>query len=345
MTEPPLNNQLIESWPIFICYRQVDGKAAARRLHLVLDKWQTRVPADAHKPERTAQLDVYLDENMPGVGDWTQIHGPYLQKARAFILVCTPGSALNEGDGDWVHLEIDTWLKKNPDVSPIIVDPLNAGSRFIPKQVARCWPDIQRIPLIEEEWQNLSEAVLEQKRAGLRAQILGAILPSGTAVYEQELRKERDRARRLAVANVVSVLLLTLASIAILMVRSARDNAKHAESRAEFRAKTARASELAAYSNTNRETDHGLSLLLAVASVDTQETPQGYQALICALTHIPWLERYVSGHQDSLPEYRAAAISPTGKYLARTSNYLEWHRSHEGGAELGPCDIVPSVSL
>jgi hypothetical protein len=28
-------------WPIFICYRQVDGSAAARRLHEMLDKWQT----------------------------------------------------------------------------------------------------------------------------------------------------------------------------------------------------------------------------------------------------------------------------------------------------------------
>ena len=55
MTTPQL-------WPIFICYRRADGITSARRLHEILDKWKTSGPDG--KP---IQLDVYLDETMPGV--------------------------------------------------------------------------------------------------------------------------------------------------------------------------------------------------------------------------------------------------------------------------------------
>ena len=50
-------------WPIFICYRRVDGGAAAHRLKETLDKNQIQ---DDKQP---IQLDVYLDEEVPGVAD------------------------------------------------------------------------------------------------------------------------------------------------------------------------------------------------------------------------------------------------------------------------------------
>jgi hypothetical protein len=37
---------------------------------------------------------------MPAVADWREIHRPYLEKARAFIVICTPGSNLIEGPED-----------------------------------------------------------------------------------------------------------------------------------------------------------------------------------------------------------------------------------------------------
>ena len=64
MTTPQL-------WPIFICYRRIDGIASARRLHEILDKWTTTGPDG--KP---IQLDVYLDETMPGVENWKELHRP-----------------------------------------------------------------------------------------------------------------------------------------------------------------------------------------------------------------------------------------------------------------------------
>lgn len=52
-----------QKWPIFICYRHVDGFATARRLHEILDQLTTTVPGG-----QQIVVDVYLD--MPGVADW-----------------------------------------------------------------------------------------------------------------------------------------------------------------------------------------------------------------------------------------------------------------------------------
>jgi hypothetical protein len=195
-------------WPIFICYRRSDGIAVARRLHEMLDKWQTAGPEG-----QPIQLDAYLDETMPGVADWKGLHRPYLEKARAIIVVCTPGAKLNEGPADWVHREIDWWLEHR-DVAPILIDPLGEGVRYVPSQIVRRWPDIQRIALVEEDWENLSEVALEEKTAAVRRQILGTILPSGAEIYAQELEEERRRAQWLRRALVVSMVLLASATSA-----------------------------------------------------------------------------------------------------------------------------------
>ena len=99
MPSPPVKRQL---WPIFICYRRVDGSPAARRLYEVLDKHDVTGPQG-----QPIQLDVYLDETVPGVANWKEMHRPYLEKARALVVVCTPGARLTEGKADWVHREID----------------------------------------------------------------------------------------------------------------------------------------------------------------------------------------------------------------------------------------------
>jgi hypothetical protein len=137
-------------------------------------------------------LDVYLDQTMPAVADWRDIHRPYLERARALIVVCTPGAKIDEGPEDWVHKEIGWWLEHRASV-PILVDPLRQGIRYVPNVISGRWPDIQRIPLVEAEWTNLPEAELKEKATALRRQIVGNILPSGAAVYAAELKAERLR--------------------------------------------------------------------------------------------------------------------------------------------------------
>jgi beta-lactamase superfamily II metal-dependent hydrolase len=189
MSKPPL-------WPIFICYRRVDGGVAARRLHEALDQWQAVGPDGS-----PIQIDAYLDETVPGVADWRRVHRPYLEKARALVVVCTPGAKLNEGRDDWVHREIGWWLKHRT-AAPILIDPLMEGLRYVPDAISDRWPEIQRIPLLEREWTALAASALEAKTATLRRQILGAIVPSGAEVYAHELEIERKRAERLRRANI-----------------------------------------------------------------------------------------------------------------------------------------------
>ena len=178
----------LHRWPIFICYRRVDGAATARRLHEMLVACRTQ-DADGNEVE----LDPYLDENMPGVANWKELHRPYLEKARALIVICTPGAFIDEGENDWVHREIDWWIE-NRNQAPILVDPLMQEARFVPSQIARRWPDIQRISMPETEWATLSPGEAEQKAKALRRRVIGAILPSGAAIYEEELARERAQA-------------------------------------------------------------------------------------------------------------------------------------------------------
>ena len=191
-------------WPIFICYRRADGIDTARRLHEILDKWETIGPAG-----ELVQIDAYLDETMPGVEDWKTLHRPYLEKARAMIVICTPGTKLNEGADDYVHKEIDWWLKHRK-VAPILIDPLMEGLRFVPLQIVQRFPDIQRIALIEKEWVGLSNLQLKEKTDAIRRQTLGAILPSGAEIYKQELELEKQRTKRLRWALTTSMVLLVI---------------------------------------------------------------------------------------------------------------------------------------
>ena len=168
--------------------------AAARRLHELLDKHEVT----GAKGE-LIQFDVYLDQTMPAVADWREIHRPYLEKARALIIVCTPGVKIDDGPEDWVHKEISWWLKHGNTV-PILVDPLRQGIRYVPTSIRERWPEIQRIPLVDSEWAGLSPADLEQKASALRHQIVGDILPSGAAIYDAELKAQRQRTEELSLA-------------------------------------------------------------------------------------------------------------------------------------------------
>src|SRR5262245_1780915 len=221
-------------WPIFICYRQVDGLAAARRLHELLDKHDVAGPHG-----ETIELDVYLDQTMPAVADWREIHRPYLEKACALIVVCTPGAKIVDGPEDWVHKEINWWLAHRDPV-PILVDPLRQGIRYVPTSIRERWSEIQRIPLVESEWSHLAPAELEQKASPLRRQIVGNILPSGAAIYDQELKAERKRAEELsralrgrtrALAGVIAFVVVALAATgyAVIKQRDAQASAQAAE--------------------------------------------------------------------------------------------------------------------
>ena len=194
-------------WPVFICYRQIDALTTAEKLFGILNKWRTK---DARS--RDIELDLFFDRNMPGVADWRDLHRPYLERARALIVICSPGAKTNHGDDDWVHWEIDWWLE-NRKQAPILIDPVLGGARYVPDQIAKEYPEIQRIAFLEKEWHGLTGQELEEKTAGLRNQVIGAIIPSGAEIYRQELEKEKQTARRLRRRLILTLVLLLTSSL------------------------------------------------------------------------------------------------------------------------------------
>ena len=186
-------------WPVFICYRQSDGRQVAERLFSLLHGEIVPVNADHSTGDDSPTLDVYFDQTAPGVSDWTALHEPYLTRARAFIVVCTPGAKIVEGDGDWVHREIGWWLAHR-EQAPILIDALHENDRYVPTSIAQRWPNAQRITLVPHEWDQLSVDELTATKLRTRARIIGGITQSAGNVYRQELAREQQRTTELATA-------------------------------------------------------------------------------------------------------------------------------------------------
>lgn len=186
----------MDNWSVFICYRQVDGLTAAARTYELLNEQVVPLTGETGHEDGSARLDVYFDQTAPGVEDWTAVHEPFLKRARAMIVICTPGAKLYDGPKDWVHREIGWWLE-NRQMAPILVDPLGASRPYVPDAIAKRWPNAQRIKLIETEWDDLSGDEHRALDEQVRGRFLGAIAPSGDGFYRQELELEERRAARL----------------------------------------------------------------------------------------------------------------------------------------------------
>jgi WD40 repeat protein len=270
-------------WPVFICYRQSDGRATAEWLNSLLNGLNVPVPTQKNTAEDPPRLDVYYDQTAPGVGDWTQIHEPYLKRARAFIVVCTPGAKINEGDGDWVHREIDWWLEHR-DTAPIVIDALGEGERYVPTRVSQKWPNAQRIELIAPQWDSLTEEELKPFQERTRARILGGITYSGQSVYRQELEQEKKRTEALEGALVAKDKLsrkLTKAVVCItvlfLLALGAAGLAEWQRNRAEDRRVAALTRQLAATSQLLANRSHfqlQTSALLTLEGLRLRANPQ-----------------------------------------------------------------------
>jgi WD40 repeat protein len=192
MTSQPVSPP--EKWLAFVCYRRVDGTETAQRLYHLLHG-QTATPPN-HAP---VQVEVYLDTEMPPVGNWEEdMHRPNLADAKALIVVCTPGSRLDEGEGDWVQQEINWWLTHHRDDPPILVDPLGAGSRYVPETILKNWEKAQRLTLTD----------------ALQRQILDAFAKTGESVRQARLKRDELRTRRLKWLTVTLGCLLFVALLA-----------------------------------------------------------------------------------------------------------------------------------
>jgi hypothetical protein len=186
-------------WPIFLCYRQSDGRRTAERLFTLLHGTVMPVAPGQSAGEAPPRLDVYFDQAAPGISDWTTLHQPYLKRARAFIVVCTPGAKLVETPVDWVHREIGWWIE-NRRQAPILIDALGQDERYVPTSIIERWPNAQRITLRLDEWDQLGANELHALEERTRMRILGGITQSAGNIYREELEREQRRTKELSVA-------------------------------------------------------------------------------------------------------------------------------------------------
>jgi WD40 repeat protein len=179
-------------WPIFICYRQADGRVAADFVFRALRDVQL-----PFKPEGYVEVpitSVYFDQAAPAVSDWTAVHAPALQRARTFIFVCTPGAYSRLDEDDWVYRELDWWLA-NRQNAPIIIT--THGERWVPKELHARWPNAQHLIVDVEGLPPQSDAGYEQLRLQIRDRILEGIRDSAVQILYEEVEREKSRSRRL----------------------------------------------------------------------------------------------------------------------------------------------------
>ena len=104
-------------------------------------------------------MRLYFDQDAsPGGGDWTLVHEAALKRARAFLLVCSPGAYSKFGPDDWVHKELEWWIENRKTTAPIVIDPVGeGGDRYVPELVKEQWPNAQRISVEPGRWADLPD--------------------------------------------------------------------------------------------------------------------------------------------------------------------------------------------
>lgn len=327
-----------ETWGIFICYRQVDGHQAAQWLYETLHGQPLPfIPEGYDSPPKS---DVYFDQSAPAVDDWTRVHEPALQRARAMLLVCSPAAKINEGSHDWVHKELNWWLSER-DVAPIIIDPTDTGDRYIPDAVLARWPNAQRLVVQPEKWEKLKPEERNEIRVNMRNRIIGEIRESERATTYEDLEKEKKRTRELnrqrnvlvrqrkvlvfsLLASVVAFILAVAAAwYANEQSREARrqkDIAGKNQAEAQRQQKIALARQLVAQSELTRNQYANRlprTVLLAVESMRRFPSFEGDQVLRNGLSLLPSLVACMT-HERAVVS--VAFSRPDGKYLATTNN-------------------------
>ena len=208
----PTRNTSLKEWPVFICYRQTDGKEAAQWLHDKLHGSDLPVIAESHS--QAVHLDVYFDQTAPAVDDWMKVHQPALQRAKAFLMVCSPGAKHKLGHDDWVYRELEWWLEHR-STAPIIVDPTGEGDRWIPDEIVQRWPNAQRVAVQPSAWESFPDKEREKQETNTVARIIDGIYGSERHVHYEDLEREKKRSRQLRrLSSGLLILVLVAAALA-----------------------------------------------------------------------------------------------------------------------------------
>lgn len=225
---PALNPQPVTvkpDCPLFICYRRTDGEKGARWLHEHLEGRLVRI---GDQPTEEGALSIYLDVAAPAVGNWLELHGPALSRARALLVLVTPGLRSKLKPEDWVYRELEWWLD-NRKVAPILVDLTGEGERWLPTVLRARWPHAQRVPLPLEEWSSLEPSERARQEALAVESIRRGIELSEQGVRFEDLEKQKALIRRLGRSLAAMTVAMIGALVAAVLAISFAKQASHQE--------------------------------------------------------------------------------------------------------------------
>lgn len=215
--------------PVFLCYRHADAREHARWIYGCLQG--AHVTLDGER--RT--LEIYFDQAAPAVGDWHAVHGVHLERAKAMIVVVTPGlrsDFRSEGESDWVQHELDWWVRHRT-AAPIVFD-TTGDERFVPPQLRRRWPNVQRIETDLNELSRLPDAERSDRQRMIVQRVLEGIEQSQATVVAQDVARLRGLVRGLHVALWVAVVLFATAGSLAWLAWATAGQAQAERSRADL---------------------------------------------------------------------------------------------------------------
>jgi WD40 repeat protein len=299
---------------IFLAYRR--GSAEGDEYVAVLNKNLDGREIAARGGPRY-RLKTFFDRFTPFSPDWKNYWNIYLRTAGALIVVCTEGVARRRSGGDFLHQEIDTWLRYRR-TCPILVDAKNLGRDAVPLQILSRWPNAERL-----DWPQHGD------EGRLYRRIEEGILLSAVDVNQQDLSRIRLRNTLLRWASYIAIGLALVASIFGFRARLARFTAEFAleeavNSRSEAvsnakealkQAQTANSRRLAAEADATISEQLDLALLLAADAFEVEPTYQASSSLYRGLTTRPGLLAFLHGEQET-DALHGAAIDPHGRVLA-----------------------------
>jgi WD40 repeat protein len=294
-----------ETWPVFIAYRDATGLEHAKWLfkHLKCRPVPTTISVGSESP----RIAPFWDKDASSTPDFRRNNQPALERASAFILVCSYGVDQRESPRrgpDWLYREIDWWVRKRK-TCPILIR-TSSKDPYIPQEIQRKWPLASWVELDLEKLEALSGAERDEEGKHIVDRILRSIADSRVRVVDEDLQRLKRLAFRLLVTTVTAGVFALVSFVMALMAYNATKAALVAEARehgqrleAETNFRIAESRRLAAQSDLVRPSEFDVAALLALEASRT-DTTEANACLKSCIEYRPEISRYLDVHEGNV---------------------------------------------
>ena len=312
-------SETTETWPIFIAYRDDDGRKHAEWLFRNLNR--SPVPVTTSDASGPPVIDPFFDKNNPPTDDFTKYNQPNLERALALILVCTFGAA---------QPRLPTLVKTgctakstggsaDAGASPLLIR-ASGKSPYVPLEIHRKWPLAQWVELDLDSLEALSDAERNEQAEQIVRPIRRGIADSRSGVVYEQLQQQKRIGFRLLVTTIIAgVLALSSVGLALWADNARRlanaetKRADEAAALAQAQARLAESRRLAALSDATRPERLDLAMLLALEAAKEADTLEARGSIQRSLDERPEVARFLHVPEGSVT---SVAFGPDGKIAA-----------------------------